>query len=52
MLMKNSKDMLTLSLPGGGVNNTFVCLKDNNYDIESLALCQIVGITPNFDKEI
>ena len=27
---------LTLSLLGGGVNNTVVCLKDNNYDIESL----------------
>ena len=28
---------LTLSLLGGGQNNTTVCLKDNNnYDIESL----------------
>ena len=30
-------NMLTLSLLGGGLNNTTVCLKDNNnYDIESL----------------
>ena len=27
---------LTLSLLGGGVNNTLVCLKYNNYDTESL----------------
>ena len=35
---KNNKNMLTPSLPGGGLNNTLVCLKEinNNYDIESL----------------
>ena len=33
---KINNDMLTLSLLGGGVNNTLVCLKNNNYDIESL----------------
>ena len=31
-------NMLTLSLRGGGLNNTTVCLKNNNnYDIESLS---------------
>ena len=31
-------NMLTLSLLGGGLNNTTVCLKNNNnYDIESLS---------------
>ena len=35
-MRKSYNDMLTLSLLGGGVNNTIVCLKDNNYDIESL----------------
>ena len=33
---KINNDMLTLSLLGGGVNNTLVCLKNNNYDTESL----------------
>ena len=33
---KINNDMLTLSLLGGGVNNTLVCINDNNYDIESL----------------
>ena len=35
-MKKSYNNMLTLSLLGGGVNNTLVCLKDNNYDIESL----------------
>ena len=31
-------NMLTPSLLGGGANNTYVCLKNNNnYDIESLS---------------
>ena len=31
-------NMLTPSLQGGGLNNTTVCLKDNNnYGIESLS---------------
>ena len=35
--MKESYNaVLTLSLLGGGVNNTLVCLKGNNCDIESL----------------
>ena len=35
--MKESYNVvLTLSLLGGGLNNTLVCLKDNNYGIESL----------------
>ena len=36
-MRKSYNNMLTLSLlGGGGVNNTLVCLKGNNYDIESL----------------
>ena len=35
-MMKSYNDMLTLSLLGGGINNTLVCLEDNNYDTESL----------------
>ncbi len=36
-MIKNYNNALTLSLPGGGANNTVVCLKDNNnYDKESL----------------
>ena len=35
-MRKSYNDMLTLSLLGGGVNNTTVCLKDNNYDVKSL----------------
>ena len=35
-MVKINNDMLTLSLLGGGVNNTLVCINDNNYDIESL----------------
>ena len=35
-MVRINNNMLTLSLPGGGLNNTNVCLKDNNYDIESL----------------
>ena len=34
-MRKSYNDMLTLSLLGG-LNNTLVCLKDNNYGIESL----------------
>ena len=33
---KSYNNMLTLCLLGGGVNNTLVCLNNNNYDIESL----------------
>ena len=37
-MIKSNNDMLTLSLLGGGLNNTTVCLKNNNnYDIESLS---------------
>ena len=37
-MVKINKSVLTLSLLGGGLNNTLVCLKDNNnYDIESLS---------------
>ena len=35
-MRKSYNDMLTLSLLGGGVNNTLVCLNNDNYDIESL----------------
>ena len=37
-MIKSDSNMLTLSLLGGGANNTLVCLneKNNNYDIESL----------------
>ena len=33
-MIKINKNALTPSLPGGGLNNTTVCLKDNNYDEE------------------
>lgn len=36
IMKKSYNDMLTLSLLGGGLNNTLVCLKYNNYDTESL----------------
>ena len=37
-MVKNNKNMLTSSLLGGGLNNTLVCLKDNNnYDVKSLS---------------
>ena len=35
-MRKNYNNTLTLSLRGGGLNNTLVCINDNNYDIESL----------------
>ena len=36
-MRKNYNNTLTLSLLGGGQNNTIVCLKDNkNYGKESL----------------
>ena len=35
-MIKINNSMLTLSLLGGGLNNTLVCLIGNNYDIESL----------------
>ena len=36
-MIKSYNNMLTLSLLGGGLNNTTVCLKDNNnYDVKSL----------------
>ena len=35
-MAKIKNDMLTLSLLGGGLNNTTVCLNNDNYDIESL----------------
>ena len=35
-MVKINNNMLTLSLLGGGLNNTLVCLSNNNYDIESL----------------
>ena len=34
--MRKDTNELTSSLHGGGLNNTTVCLKNNNYDIESL----------------
>ena len=34
-MRKNYNNTLTLSLRGG-LNNTLVCINDNNYDIESL----------------
>ena len=37
-MIKNSKNMLTPSLLGGGLNNTIVCLNkiNNNYGVKSL----------------
>ena len=35
-MIKSNNDMLTLSLLGGGLNNTTVCLNNNNYDAKSL----------------
>ena len=35
-MRKSYNNMLTLSLLGGGLNNTLVCFKNMNYDMMSL----------------